>query len=446
MLNYFRTSLIAGGLCITAVLCSPLAAKELPRHAVWGAKFSLNTSAGVTVTSVEPNMALFKAGLRMGDVVLKVNDQAIGGPVSWSKITASLIAGRQYKLVVRRSLEELVFSVELPPVQKERYDHLETTYTSIINDYGIRQQVIITKPKQMKEGEKRPALYILTGLSCSSVELTRPPGRSHNWGRTLRALVEDTGMVVLRVEKPGLGDSEGDCGSTDFKTELNGYEVAYKMLKSLPYVDENNVVVFGSSMGSAIAPYLANKYGAAGVISDGTFYRSWFEHMLEIERRIKRMQGKNDTEITTLMTQAYIPLYYGMLIEKKSYGDVINKTPSLAQYNYHGPDHMYGRPVQYYHQVQDFDFAGNWQNLKIPVRLRWGTNDWIMSEYDNDLIVSTLKRAGNTDVILEKYPGLDHWSTVHKSEEDSFNGRPGQWEEAIAGGLVAWARELAGLK
>ena len=62
-------------------------------------------------------------------------------------------------------------------------------------------------------------------------------------------------MVLYRVEKPGVGDSEDDCGKVDFLTELNGYETAIQHLKSKPYVDSNKIIVYGNSMGSALAPY-----------------------------------------------------------------------------------------------------------------------------------------------------------------------------------------------
>ena len=197
-------------------------------------------------------------------------------------------------------------------------------------------------------------------------------------------------------------------------------------------------------MGSALAPYFANKYDLNAVISDGTWYRTWFEHMLEIERRIKRMQGMSKTDINRLINKAYIPLYYGMLVQKKSFGEVIDDNPLLAEHNYHGAEHMYGRPMEFYHQMQDFDIAGNWALLKVPVRIRWGTNDWIMSEYDNDIIMEVLGAAGHTNAELYKFPGLDHWNTIHNTATDSFNGNPGRWDDHISDQIVEWAKELNG--
>ena len=195
-------------------------------------------------------------------------------------------------------------------------------------------------------------------------------------------------------------------------------------------------------MGSALAPFLANKTGVAGIISDGTFVKTWFEHMLEIERRILTFQGNSPAQVMDKINKGYIPLYYGMLIEKKTYGQLVTENPLLAQYNYHAPAHMYGRPMAYYHQLQEFDVAGQWQQVKVPVRIRWGTNDWIMSEQDNDLIIRILEQNGHEDHQLYKYPGMDHWETIHPDYASSFNGKPGIWEDNISGMIVDWAKEL----
>lgn len=195
-------------------------------------------------------------------------------------------------------------------------------------------------------------------------------------------------------------------------------------------------------MGSALAPYIANKYGYSAVISDGTFVKSWFEHMLEIERRILSFKGLDQSEINKKMNQSYIPLYYGMLIGKKTYQQVVDNYPAIGQDNYHGSAHMYGRPLSFYHQLQDFDVAGEWQKLKVPARIRWGTNDWIMSEFDNDLIIEILKSAGHENHILHKQEGLDHWQTLHDSAKNSFDGKKGVVNDKINNVIIKWLHDL----
>lgn len=415
--------------------------QELGRRASWQAQISYpdGSTPGAVVQNVEPGSPLAEAGVRPGDKIIRVNGQLAADSEAWTEITYSLRDGDPTELLLKCGVEEKTITVNLPARPREEHAGLDTYYESVLNDYGLRQRVIITKPQ--REG-KQPAMFFIGGLSCSTLELS--PTATHNWAKVVRALVEETDMVVMRVEKVGVGDSEGDCSQTDFHTEMAGYRAALQALKQKPYVDTTRIIIYGSSMGSAIAPTLANEFNLSGVISDGTFFKTWYEHMLEIERRIRQMEGDSEAEIVRKMNDIYIPLYHGMLIEKKTYAEVINEYPALAEYNYHAPAHMYGRPVTYYQQLQDYNLAGAWENLKAPVRIMRGTHDWIMSAYDNEMIVQVLEKNGHQDHELYQFPGLDHWNTIHQSPTRSYRGQPGEWDERISGILVDWAKELAG--
>ena len=414
--------------------------KPLMRKAQWHTKFKSidKNTYGREIKEIKPQSALVKAGLKIGDRLIKVNHQLIDTQATWNDITDALVANINYTLTFSRKEKLYVAQVKFKPIDKESYKNIDVIYGEIINNKGDRQRTILTRPDKLKN--KYAAIFIVQGLSCSSIEYT--PGRKSNFIKTIQNIITGSNMVVMRVEKPGLGDSEGNCSQTNFNTELSGYEKALKHLLKQDYIDPNKVVVYGSSMGSALAPYLANKYKLNGVIADGPFYRSWFEHMLEIERRIKTMQGLKQDEISHLMNRVYIPLYYNMLINKMSYEEIVQLNPSFTAHNYHQNNHMYGRPMSYYHQLQDFDIAGTWQKLSVPVRVRWGTNDWIMSEYDINMIEEVLNKNNHQDYKIYKFPGLDHWSTIHTSADDSFNGNKGEWDNKISQQIIDWAVDI----
>lgn len=414
-------------------------AQDLKRRASWEASISkLGNVVGAKINSINANSPLAKQGIISNDIVLKVNGRVVDSGEKWTTITYGIRAGEATKLLVRRNSEVFERVVFLNPLGRESHKGMDTFYESITSDFGITQRTIVTKPKNANR--KLPAIMLLQGLSCSTVE--NHEGRNGNWPETINRIIEDTDMVVMRIDKPGVGDSEGDCASTDFETELAGYRAAIRELKTKEYVDTTKIIIYGSSMGSALAPLLANEFGLAGIISDGTFFKTWFEHMLEIERRIRKMSGDDESIIVKKMNEAYIPLYYGMLIEKKSYQEIVDQYPAIRDLNYHSPEHMYGRPVSYYQQLQDTDLAGEWERIKVPVRILYGLNDWIMSEFDNDMIIKVLEAAGHEDHELVKYPGLDHWNTIHESPDNSFNGKPGKWDPEMPALLVKWAKEL----
>lgn len=431
--------------CLTLFLClicfcGTLQAKpdNLARRASWEARTSPADPVGRTITELLDNTPLSVAGLREGDTIISINGRLILETDDWDDMTDALVSGEPMAIRYRRGTAVVNAEAIFNDAKKETYDNHLVEYGSIHNDYGFRQRTLLTLPAG--QNGRLPAVFFVQGLSCSSVEVL--PDSTSNYKRMINMLISNLNMVVMRVEKPGVGDSEGSCAESDFFTELHGYELALKRLIADPRVDKDRVIVYGNSMGSAIAPYLANKYQLNGVISDGTFFRTWFEHMLEIERRIQQMQGKSETDINSVMNSVYIPLYYQMLIKKRSYGDIVTDSPLYKPFNYHGRRHMYGRPMAYYHQLQDFDFAGEWSKVRSPVRIRYGENDWIMSKSDNEMIVDLLSQNGNQNVSLMIYPKLDHWSTLHNSRSDSFNGQQGQWEDRIALLLVDWANEL----
>jgi len=424
------------------LMINSINAQQLDRRAMWQAKIGspTNNEPGAKIISIEKGSPLDKVGLIPNDLIIKVQGELIKDDQIWTEITYGIRSSKPISIQVLRNHQLINIKTKLNAIPKENHDGLDTFYEEVTSIYGVTQRIIITKPK--KTG-KQPAILLIGGLSCSSIEIY--PDRNSNWAKVINDLVEKSGMVVMRIEKPGVGDSEGDCSKSDFKTDLAGYKAAIKLLKSKSYVDTSKIIAYGSSMGSALAPLLANEFSLAGIISDGTFFKTWFEHMLEIERRIRQMSGDSETEIVEKMNNYYIPLYYGMLIRKKTYQEVVDEYPALGKYNYHSAQHMYGRPVEYYQQLQDFNLAGEWEKVKVPVRIMRGTNDWIMSSFDNKMIIEVLKKNGHKDHILYEYPGLDHWNTIHKTPKDSFEGNAGKWEDNISMQIVNWARELAGL-
>lgn len=413
-------------------------AQELIRRASWGARIaSPSGTPGAKVVSVATGSSLEKAGIKPGDLILEVNGRLAATDEEWTSITYALREKQNVELLVKSQNGISRKSVQLPPLPREIHSGLETLYETVVSDYGIVQRLIITKPRG---AGKLPAIFLVQGLSCSTIETSIRP--DDNWSRMINSLVENSGHVVMRVEKPGVGDSEGDCAATDFQTELSGYRAALRSLKQRQYVDTTRIVIYGSSMGSALAPVLANEFGLAGVVADGTFFKTWFEHMLEIERRIRGMEGDDESTIAKKMNDVYIPLYYGMLLQKKTYGQVLDEYPAIKTYFGHSRSHMYGRPVAYYQQLQDYDLVGAWEKLEAPVRILYGENDWIMSAYDNQLIMQVLDKSGHKDHRLHVYKGMDHWNTIHSSPLASYKGEAGQWDANMPALVISWIKEI----
>jgi dienelactone hydrolase len=79
------------------------------------------------------------------------------------------------------------------------------------------------------------------------------------------------GFITMRVEKSGVGDSQGEpCASIGFSEELSGYRAALAALRTHPEVDHERIYLLGISLGGLFAPILASDVPVAGISVFGT--------------------------------------------------------------------------------------------------------------------------------------------------------------------------------
>ncbi len=93
------------------------------------------------------------------------------------------------------------------------------------------------------------------------------------------------GFATVRLEKAGVGDSKGDCAQTDFTAELGAYRQAFLKTRNYPFVDPGRIFILGVSEVVDLPPLVAQGAPVKGYVVDGGWSKTWYEHMLEIERR-----------------------------------------------------------------------------------------------------------------------------------------------------------------
>src|SRR4029077_1000843 len=128
--------------------------------------------------------------------------------------------------------EELPRKVKTP---RENYPNADVIYDSVTAPDGKRLRTIITKPRDSKG--KVPVIFVAGGLSCDSVEA--PADTKDAAGLVFRGLAQLPEFSLFRVDKQGVGDSEGVCAETDFQSELGGYRAAFRALKNYDFIDSN---------------------------------------------------------------------------------------------------------------------------------------------------------------------------------------------------------------
>src|SRR5438876_6920963 len=140
------------------------------------------------------------------------------------------------------SAEELPRKTKTP---RESYPNADVIYDSVTAPDGKRLRTIITKPPAAKG--KLPVIFVAGWLSCDSVEA--PANTKDESGLVFRGLAQLPGFSLFRMDKQGVGDSEGDCGETDFNSELEGYRAAFRALKHYDFIDSHRVYILGISNG-----------------------------------------------------------------------------------------------------------------------------------------------------------------------------------------------------
>src|SRR6184192_4462019 len=145
-----------------------------------------------------------------------------------------------------------VCAEELPRKTKsprESYPNVDVIYDSVTTPHGERLRTIITKPDDACG--KLPVIFVAGWLSCDSVEAPpdRGPGpgvvRHDATGIVFQGLAQLPGFCLFRVDKQGVGDSEGNCAENDFESELGGYRTAFRALKNYDFIDTNQVYILG---------------------------------------------------------------------------------------------------------------------------------------------------------------------------------------------------------
>ena len=338
------------------------------------------------------------------------------------------------------SAEELPRKAKTP---RETYPNVDVLYDFVTAPDGKRLRAIITKPRDAKG--KLPVIFVAGWLSCDSVEA--PAGTKDESGLVFRGLAQLPGFALFRMDKQGVGDSEGVCAETDFDSELAGYRAAFRALKNYDFIDTKKIYMLGISNGGGFAPLIpesdTEQAQVRGYISVGGWVKTWFEHMLEIERRRFALMGKSPGEINDRM-KGVAALYHEWLIKGRPVDEILKEKPQLADLWPEGKDHahLYGRPLKFYQQLQQLNLAAAWSRVKVPTYVLRGAFDWIMSRDDSELIASYVINNGDLATFYE-IPQTGHTFQHYLSLADAFKGESAPFDPKVIGLLADWLRNKA---
>lgn len=421
--------LVAAGAPATAV--GPV----LPRHGVLGVATGDAKGGGAAVLTVLPGSAGGAAGLQRGDVIASVD----GTPVANNREFLAKLrrpAGEPVALGIVRAGSPSTVRAVLSPAADESDPLVDTRYDALTFE-GTLRRTLVTVPHGSTG--KHPALLFVGGIGCYSVDVATNPQDpylrlSHDLSRR--------GFVTLRLEKSGLGDSQGPpCATVDYVTEAASYTAAYDALARDPAVDPKRIYVFGHSIGTVIAPRLALARATAGIIAAEGVGRGWIEYELINTRRQLALTGANPAEVDDAML-GKVRCIDRLLLQKEDEKTIERDEPDCAEHN------VYPAPAAYFRQLAALDIAEPWMKLNLPVLAIYGSADFITDEADHRRIVDVVNGIHPGAAQLAVIDGMDHYLTPAGSQQASFQRvtkthAPAPYDERFSAAVTQWlcARE-----
>jgi dienelactone hydrolase len=255
---------------------------------------------------------------------------------------------------------------------------------------------------------------------------------------------------MMRTDKAGVGDSEGDCASLDYETELAHHRAALASLRHSPEVDPRAIVVFGASMGGNYAPLVAAGEQVAGVMIWGGGAKTWFERMLGFERRAKELAGAPAAELDAHM-HALSRYFVAYLLDRKDPAAIEREQPALAgtwgKIVGTGPGSHYGRPLAFHQQAAAQDWAAAWARVSAPVLALYGEYDWFEDAEAHRLVadIANRRKAGQGEFVT--IPATDHHFDRYTDAAAAYKGEDGTNNaDAAVSVMLRWlgARRLPG--
>src|SRR6266576_1541520 len=137
----------------------------------------------------------------------------------------------------------LLASSGVAQTKRENFQNADVTYDWVTDNQGNRLRTFITRPKAAQG--KVPVIFFVGWLSCDSVEYAS--GETDGFGAMFWRLIEQSGYATIRMDKPGVGESQGNCAKTDFLTELSGYQAAFRATSKYEFIDGDRIFVVGLS-------------------------------------------------------------------------------------------------------------------------------------------------------------------------------------------------------
>jgi pimeloyl-ACP methyl ester carboxylesterase len=318
---------------------------------------------------------------------------------------------------------------------------LETEYGVVRTSEGVRLRTILTRPAGT--ASRLPAIFFTQPVSCESLEL--PAGRT----TTLGELARRSGMVLIRVERAGSGDSEGPaCSALDYDTEVRHYREAFDQIARHAWIDRSRLFIYGSSLGATTAPLVAQGKRVAGVVVQGGGAFTHLERQINFDRHYLERSGRFRPDQIHGEMLKRIAFHQAYLMGRKTPAQVALERPELAGVwaTIRGTDEAphYGRPFAWHWQAAQRNFLAAWARVDAPVLVAYAEFDQFEPLQSHKIIADTLNRLrpGTADFLLLR--GVDHFLRRQPDEFTAYRAESGESaRDTLLTPMITWLKAQA---
>ncbi|OKY26979.1 PDZ domain-containing protein [Thalassotalea sp. PP2-459] len=429
-----------------------LAENILKRTSFLGFVPESTQSGEVVVHQLHPQGTAHALGLRVGDKLISINGNVISDFSNLLTELGKIYEGDTITLSISRDTSSLILEAKAQGKPKEKGKGYQVNYGEFSWQHETIRTITYLPEKPRQDGA---AVLFIQGYTCSSIDYGMLPDMSLN---QLLGQFSQSGFTVMKMEKPGVGDSEGqlDCQLYDFVTENKAFLAGLSHLKTKNGVSAKNVFVFGHSLGVLHSAIIAEQGLAKGVIGYGGVFKPWIEYLHDIYEKqsvlywgVTKEQAKKNVKLISPFLTKWLDsdLSWQEVIASKVAKRVIDA--ELIAIN---EELIMNRHYNFFRSINRFNFAALWQKSKSHGLMLHGMYDIqaIDGKWAKNIVSLLNQNEGVTGQELT-FERTDHsmLKFINSSDLMKFTRREvtdvGKFNQKIASSSISWMESILSL-
>ncbi|WP_299361456.1 hypothetical protein [Winogradskyella sp.] len=325
----------------------------------------------------------------------------------YNQVKSKYRAGDEISAKVFRDGKVVELKGVLTATPKETSEYADIIYDSV--DFEGKLRSILYLPKK-RTNKNLPVIFYVQGFSCASMEQVNQFNNS-SVHQLINGFVQK-GYAVYRVEKLGMGDSKNNltCTEVDVNTEINGFREALKRLKKTEHINNEEIYIWGHSLGASHAPFIARDIGVKGIIGYGFVAKSWHDYLIDIiTLQLPLLEDLTYGDVQGKMDDFRMPLHE-LFYSDDALEDIISRYPKedmdflFSVFSYDGK-YLLGRSPVFLRSLNKLNLVKEFQDIKTPTLSLYGESD--LAAIGGEMAVKTI-----ADAINQVSPGNGYYKLI----------------------------------